>query len=76
MLGDAILKLKRDSEYVPACEICEYSFCIETTGQYLCKYKNKLSSTSPDNCCSHFSLDLLSIEPHSRRAKELEFAQI
>lgn len=61
----------------PCCELCEYAFKMEMTGELLCKYKNALKRTDCTDVCRHFSFDIFSYKPKTAKMpKAFDFTKI
>ena len=46
-----------------SCIMCEYSRKIEVSGEILCARTKNLKVVSADECCRHFSFDVLEYRP-------------
>lgn len=61
----------------PCCELCEYAFKMEATGDLLCKYKNSLKKKELDDVCKNFSFNIFAYKPKTAKMpKVFDFTKI
>lgn len=64
--------LRKNDDYEHVCALCEHFRTIGMTGDTVCKLKKAWRNVRPESTCSHFELDLITIDPRPKKMISVE----
>ena len=61
--GIRLKKHNLPDDLEPCCELCEYFLRMESSGETLCNYKNRLARVEDAGLCRKFSFNIFACKP-------------